>query len=358
MDEKKKDLTIYDLAEELKLSPSTVSRALNDHQSIGKKTKEAVQQLAKERGYRPNTIASSLRTNRSNTIGIMVPWINRPFISSMISGIEAAARAEGYHTIISQSHDSTELETENLQALYDSRISALIVSLAMETNGFQHFKLFSDNNIPIVFVDRIPHLSGVNKVQINNFDAAFKATQHLIEQGCRRIAHYGGARHQSIYKERMRGYTEALKKNHIEVDPAIIFNSDSLSDAEGTRLTEHILRMNHVPDGIFAANDKAAVAAIQCAKKHGIRIPDDLAIIGFNDDPVCEIVEPPLSSVYHPAPGLGKAAVDQAISMINGVGKNKTAVSGVVLDTHLVIRASSLRKQTRAIPQSTGQQTQ
>lgn len=344
MEDKKKGLTIYDLAEELNLSPSTVSRALNDHPGIGKKTKLAVKKLAKERGYRPNTIASSLRTNRSNTIGIMVPWINRPFISSLIAGIEEEAKAGGYHAIISQSHDSTDLETENLQALYDSRISALIVSLAMETTDYRHFELFSENDIPVIFVDRVPHGFGVSKVQINNFNAAFEATEHLIGQGCRRIAHFGGARHQSIYEERMQGYAAALKKNNMEVDPSIIFNSDSLSEEEGTRLTEIILSLEKAPDGLFVANDKAAVSAIQCAKKYGIRIPEDLAIIGFNDDPVCEIIEPSLSSVYHPARELGKVAVRQALSSINGEDTPRETDPRVTLDTHLVIRASSLRR--------------
>lgn len=343
MEERKKGLTIYDLAEELKLSPSTVSRALNDHHSIGNKTKKAVKKLAKERGYRPNTIASSLRTNRSNTIGILVSWINRPFISSLISGIEKEARAKGYQAIISQSHDSTELEIDNLQALYDSRISALIVSLAMETIDYSHFDLFKDSGIPVVFVDRIPDMLNISKVQINNFNAALEATEHLIEQGCKRIAHFGGARHQSIYKDRMLGYVAALKKNNLEVDESIILNANSLSEEEGTRLTEQVLDMPNPPDGIFCANDKAAVSAIQCAKKRGIKIPEELAIIGFNNDPICEIIDPPLSSVHHPAQEMGKAAVQKALSMIEGNGEIK-ANNRVILDTHLVIRASSKRK--------------
>lgn len=343
MQEKKKGVTIYDLAQELNVAPSTVSRALKDHHSIGKKTITAVKKLAEKRGYRPNTIASSLRTNRSNTIGIMVSWINRPFISSLISGIEKAARESGYHTIISQSNDNTEMEIENLQALYDSRISALIVSLAMETTDYSHFDLFPDNGIPIVFVDRIPTAQEVHKVHINNFNAAFEATEHLIEQGCKRIAHFGGARHQSIYEDRRMGYIAALKKNGLDIDESIIIQFSSLSAEEGTRLTDQILDSANPPDGIFCANDTAAVSAIQCAKRRGIKIPEELAIIGFNNDPICQIIDPPLSSVHHPAVEMGEAAVGQALAMLGGeIGAD--SASRKTLHTHVVIRESSNRK--------------
>ncbi|MCB0633030.1 MAG: LacI family DNA-binding transcriptional regulator [Saprospiraceae bacterium] len=343
MEDKKRDVTIYDLAEELNVSPSTVSRALNDHYSIGKETKKAVRELAKKRGYRPNTIASSLRTNRSFTIGVLVSWINRPFISSLISGVEKSAREAGYHVIISQSYDNTELEKENLQALYDSRISALIVSLAMGTQQYEHFDLFTNNGIPVVFVDRIPLMSGIHKVNINNFNAGFEATEHLIEQGCTRIAHFGGARHQSIYEDRRLGYIAALKKNNLEVDESLIIQFESLSAEEGSRLTEQVLSMEKRPDGIFCANDTAAVSAIQCAKQKGIAVPGELSIIGFNNDPICEIIDPPLSSIHHPAVEMGQVAIDQALGMLSGEIGTDTA-SSVTLDTHVVVRASSLRK--------------
>lgn len=347
MGNKKKAVTIHDLAQELNVSPSTVSRALNDHSSIGKQTKNAVKKLAKERGYRPNTIASSLRTNRSNTFGIMVSWINRPFISSLIAGIEEAARESGNRVIISQSHDHTELEKENLQALYDSRISALIVSLAMETVDYSHFDLFTRNGIPVVFVDRCPNRNDIHKVHINNFNAAFEATEHLISQGCQRIAHIGGGRHQSIYEDRRMGYIAALKKNNILVEEPLIIQATSLSAEEGMRLTEQLLDAPNPPDGIFCANDTTAVSAIRCAKRRGIKVPDELAVIGFNDDPICEIIDPPLSSVHHPATEMGSAAVRQALAILAGNQESPPA-SRVTLDTYVVARASSDRKKAKA----------
>lgn len=340
---KKKDVTIYDLAKELNVSPSTISRALNDHHSIGQKTKDAVKALAKKRGYRLNIIASSLRTNRSNIIGIMVPWINRAFISSLIAGVEEAARESGISIIISQSYDNKELEEINLQALYNSRMSALIVSTAMETTDYAHFDLFIKNDIPVVFVDRIPNIPNVHKVHINNFKAAFEATEHLIEQGCKRIAHFGGARHQLIYEDRRAGYIAALKKNNLEMDESIIFQASILSAEEGTKLTNQLLDLDHPPDGLFCANDTAAVSAVRCAKVRGVKVPEEFAIIGFNNDPICEIIDPPLSSVEHPAIDMGRAAIDQALILL-GIEKKMLSPSRVTLETSVVIRASSFKK--------------
>ncbi len=352
MGNKKKAVTIHDLAQELNVSPSTVSRALNGHPSIGKQTSKAVKKLAMERGYRPNTIASSLRTKRSNTFGIMAPWINRPFISSLIAGIEEAARESGNRVIISQSHDHTKLEKENLQALYDSRISALIVSLAMETVDYSHFDLFTKNGIPVVFVDRFPNRHDVHKVHINNFSAAFEATEHLIRQGCRRIAHIGGSRRQSIYEDRRLGYIAALRKNNLQVEESLIVQAVSLSAEEGMQLTEQLLDTPNPPDGIFCANDTTGVSAIRCAKRRGIRIPEGLAVIGFNNDPICEIIDPPLSSIHHPATEMGKAAVEQALAILAGKLETESP-SSVTLGTHVVVRASSDRTSVEK-PKSAG----
>lgn len=340
MKKKKKEVTIHDLAKELNLSASTVSRALNNQASIGKKTKQIVKKLAKERGYRPNTLAASLRTKQSNTLGVIVPKIDRPFISSLISGIENAAQKAGYQIIITQSNDNLEMEQKNVQTLFNSRISALIVSLAMSTQAYDHFDLFKDSNIPIVFVDRIPRQNKVEKVHINNFKAAFEATEHLIEQGCNRIAHLGGASHQQIYEDRKSGYLAALKKNNLEVEEVLILEANVLSAKEGEKMANALLSMKRPPDGIFCANDRSAVSAIRVAKERSIKIPNELAIIGFNNDPVCEIIEPALSSIYHPAKEMGKIVVEHILAKVEGKeeGKNR-----IVLDTHLIVRTSSKR---------------
>lgn len=339
---RKTGVTIYDLAAELNVSPSTVSRALQNHPSIGKTTIRAVKKLAVERGYRLNSIAASLRKQQTNNIGVLVSWINRPFISSLISGAEEAARAAGYNVLISQSHDSYENEKDNVKAFFESRICGLIVSLAMETKDYDHFNRFLENDTPVVFVDRIPeHLEG-HKVIIDNYAAAFKATKHLIEQGCRRIAHFGGALHQTVYRERRRGYEDALRQSQLPIDESLIFHGDVLSADEGLKMTARLLALPNPPEGIFSANDTAAVSAIQFAKSIGVRIPEQLAVIGFNNDPLCLIIDPPLSSVSHPAVEMGRIAIQQILRIKES--EENVITQTVTLNTEVIVRASSLRK--------------
>jgi DNA-binding LacI/PurR family transcriptional regulator len=339
---KKKEITIYDLAEELHLSASTVSRALKDHYSIGKKTKDAVKKLALQKDYRPNTLAASLRSNKTNTIGVIIPLINRPFISSMISGIEMAAKKAGYNVIISQSHDEYANEVANAEALYASRVTGLVVSLGMETQNYDHLRQFTQHNIPLVFVDRVTRELNTDLVVVDNAMAGFEATNHLIEQGCKRIAHIAGAQHRNIYKERLDGYVDALKKHKIAIDDSLIIHTKYLSPEEGDKCAEKLLQLDNPPDGIFCANDSTAISVIQYAKKHGIKIPDDLAVIGFNNDPLSEIIDPPLSTIAHPAVDMGRLAAQQVLKQkeLSDIVRSET----IVLKTTLIVRESSLRK--------------
>ncbi|HET8736820.1 MAG TPA: LacI family DNA-binding transcriptional regulator [Pricia sp.] len=341
--EKSKKITIYDLAKELQYSPSTISRALKDHESISKKTINLVKKAAKKRGYRPNNLAAGLRNNKTNTIGILISRINRPFIASLISGIEEKARKEGYNVIISQSNDIYENEVNNAILLYDRSVSGLIVSLAMETTDMSHFQQFIDHGIPVVFVDRVPAKINSYKVVIDNYRAGYLATKHLIEQGCKKIAHYGGAPHRNIYEDRRNGYLDALKEFGLPVDEELVIYFNTLSFEEGEQATNRLLDMAEPPDGIFSANDTAAVSAIISAKKRGIKIPEQLAIIGFNDDPIASIVDPPLSTVSHPATKMGQIAAK--IILDHSVKDHDVNVSEItVLHTEVIVRKSSLRK--------------
>lgn len=340
---KKNGITIYDLAKELNLSPSTVSRALHDHPSIGKDTIKLIKELARARGYRRNIVAANLRKQETTNIGIIAPWIDRPFLSGLISGAEKAAREAGYHMLISQSQDSYAHEIDNAKALFDSRVCGLIVSLAMETRDFAHFKPFTDSDTPVVFADRIPpvQIKG-HKVMVDNYQAGFTATQHLIEQGCRRIAHFGGSLSQQIYTDRRQGYIDALRAHGLPIEETYILNGNNLSAEEGFRFTNMLLDLPNPPDGLFSANDTAAVSAIQCAKSRGVRIPQELAVIGFNNDPVCQIIEPELSSLGHPAMDMGRFAVEQLLSAMHA--EEPIPYMTTVLSTELVVRASSKRK--------------
>lgn len=338
----KRDITIYDIANELKVSPSTVSRALKNHFSIGKEMTETIKKYAQKRGYRPNNIAASLRKNKTNTIGVMIPWINRPFISSLISGIEEIATQNGFNVIISQSHDNYKNEVEIAKSLYDSRVGGVVVSLAMQTTNYDHFNQFLTNKIPIVFVDRVSDKFPADKVVIDNFAAGYTATEHLILQGCRRIAHFGGAQHRNVYHDRQRGYMEALRNYNLPIDEAIIINGDLLSSEEGHKMTQFLLDLPVPPDAIFSANDTAAVSAIQVAKKRGVKIPSELAVIGFNNDPLSLIIDPPLSTIGHPAVDMGKIATQQVLKH----RENTEIVSSemITLKTELIIRESTHRE--------------
>ncbi|MDF9799499.1 DNA-binding LacI/PurR family transcriptional regulator [Catalinimonas alkaloidigena] len=340
MKKNNKEVTIYDIARELEVSPATVSRALQDHHSIGKKTTKAVKKLAQKLGYHPNTVASSLRRNRTNTIGVIVPMIHRPFIASLISGIEETVSKKGYNVIISQTYDVYEKEVINARTLYSSRVAGLIFSLSMETSNYEHFHSFLHKNIPLVSIDRIAEEIDTDRVIIDNYAAGFKATEHLISMGCTRIAHFGGAQHRNIYDGRQRGYIDALKSHNLPIDEDLIVHN-KLSMEEGQKSTEHLLGLAEPPDGIFSANDSAAVGAIQYAKAKGIRIPQELSIVGFNDDPISSIIEPSLTTISHPAFDMGKIAAQQVLK--NREHTDIVQSQTIVLKTELIQRASSLK---------------
>ncbi|WP_029036527.1 LacI family DNA-binding transcriptional regulator [Salinimicrobium xinjiangense] len=346
---RKKEVTIYDLAKELNYSPSTISRALNNHKSIGKKTIKEIQKVANELGYRPNSVAASLRSNKSKTIGIMVARINSPFMSTLISGVEDAAKKAGYNVIISQSNELYDNEVTNAKALYDSRIGGLIVSLAMETTSTDHFRQFQEKDIPIVFVDRVPKDFNSYRVIIDNYAAGFRATKHLIDQGCTKIAHFAGSQHVNVYNMRKKGYLDALEESNIKIDPELVINLPTMSLEEGTEAMRKLLKIDNSPDGLFSANDAAAVGAILVAKEEGVKIPEELAVIGFNDDPVASIVEPSLSTVSHPARKMGELSIQRILDHSKtSLGSSVSEIT--MLDTEVIIRNSSLKKTNESIP--------
>lgn len=342
--EENKHVTIYDLAQRLNLATSTISRALKDHHSISEKTIKKVKKTADEMGFVPNTLAAGLRGNKTRTIGVLIPTVTQPFLSSLISGIEICAKKSGYSVIIMQSHDSYEEEVNMAKALYSNRVSGVICSLAMETRDSSHFKQFSKNNIPLVFVDRVPKDYNTYRVVIDNYAAGYKATKHLIDQGCKRIAHLtAGSEFGNLYSERKRGYMAALTEHNLPLNDEMIINLKSVTYEEGVKATNSLLNLNPVPDGLFASGDIIAVSAIQTAKKKGLKIPRDLAIIGFNNDPISEIIDPNLSTITHPAEKMGKAAAE---IIINDLESSNTddAKEITFLNTEVLIRQSSKKK--------------
>lgn len=341
MNNRNKDITIYDVAQALSVSATTVSRALRDHHSIGKETKKKVKKMALAMGYEPNVIASGLRKKKTYTIGVLVSYVNRPFISALISGIEEVASKNNYHVIISQSYDSYAKEVENLKALYNIRVDGLIVSLAMETTHYSHFKPFLQKNYPFVFADRVAYEMESDKVLVDNFNAAYEATSHLIERGYKRIGHLAGAQHRHVYRQRLEGYLAALKSHNVEPDTSLIYHSN-LKHEDGRDGAKLFLNLPERPDSVFSANDTAAVGFMQFVEENGFSIPQDMGVIGFNNDPVSMIVKPQLSTIDHPAMEIGKKAAELVLDKISGKS-HTTMAHTITFKTKLIARGSTLK---------------
>lgn len=336
-------ITITKLAEQLSLSPSTVSRALQNHPSIGKKTSVKVQKLAKELGYFPNSVASSLRRKKTNLIGIIVPRIDRHFHSLAISGIEEVANKAGYYVAILQTNDSYQREIENVKMLLSNRADGIIGCLALETKKYDHFLQIKEHNVPLVFFDRVCYEIESSRVLIDDFEAAFKVCEHLISVGCKRIAHIAGNQNSAIFRNRLEGYLAALQKHNMAADENLICYANTLTSEEGKIFTNQLLQLPQVPDGLFCANDITAISAIQVAKEVNLKIPENLAVAGFSNTPAATIIEPPLTSVDDHAFEMGQAAARLLIRQIEDNNKNIVSET-VTIRNDLVIRGSSFAK--------------
>jgi len=334
--------TIKDIARELGISPSTVSRALKDHPDISVKTKRAVNELAAKLKYRPNAIALSLRSSKSNVIGVIIPEIVHHFFSSVISGIEDVAYNAGYNVMICQSNESYSRELSSAQALLASRVDGLLVSASKETNNFEHFANIQSNGIPLVFFDRIGRGLHTDSVVVDDVEGAYKATKHLIEQGCKRIVHLAGPPNLLIGQKRARGYIKALKEFNLPVINEYLVHCDTYENA--LKMVPQLLQLPEKPDGIFAVNDLTAIAAISAAKKLGFHIPSDLAVVGFTNGLSAKIADPQLSSIEQRGYDMGEAAANILLKRIAAPLLEGEKAERKTLQTELIIRESSLRK--------------
>ena len=337
-----KEVTIYDIAKIMLLSPATVSRALNDHPAINSKTKLSVMSKAAELGYRSNTFASNLRRKSTNTLGVIVPRLDSSFMSAVLAGMEAVANQAGYNLLISQSLESHGKEKTNVKTMYNSRVDGLLVSVAYDTEGFEHFENFVKKNIPVLFFDRVFDHPACASIVIDNVRAGFEITSHLIERGCRRIMHVTGNLKRNVYADRYQGYMNALTANGLAPDESLVLVTD-LSQKAGAEAIEQLAKMHEKPDGIFIANDICAVACVQALKKRGYNIPEDIAVAGFNNDPVSQVIEPNLTTFFYPGREMGEVAVRTMINHLKGIQKMDTA-NKVILKSELIVRASSMKK--------------
>jgi LacI family transcriptional regulator len=340
---KPKEVTIYDLARKLNISIATVSRALKDDPVVSKKTKKKIFELAEEMGYRYNHFARNLREQRTYTVGVIVPRLNSYFMSTVIAGIESVANNEGYNLIISQSSESAEKEINSAKTMFNNRVDGLLVSLAYDTEDIKHFDQFFRKNIPLIFFDRVMDHPDCTNVLIDNRRGAYEATTHLIGQGCRRIVHITATPKRNVYVDRLAGYKQALADNKIPFrEDYVLVNN--LSQEAGVQAAEAILKMDPLPDAVFVANDNCAVGCMQALKNAGIRIPQDIAFVGFNNDPVSTVIEPNLTTINYPGYKMGEMAAGSLINHLNGV-TSIDATNTILLRSELIIRASSMKSE-------------
>jgi LacI family transcriptional regulator len=334
-----KELTIYDLAERLNMSIATVSRALNDHPAVNKNTRRKVCELAEAIGYRKNNFASGLRKQKSDTIGLIVHELNSQFIASVLSGIEKVATEAAYNVIIGHSSESTEKEMENAQNLFHQRVDGLIVSLAYDTDNLSHYDPFIQRGIPIVFFDRVRKNAPGIKVVIDNYRAGYDATVHLIQQGCSRLMHITGHLTQNVYADRLDGFKKALQEYSLPFEPHQLMVTE-LGEEAGVKVARQIMDMETKPDGLFFTNDLCAAVCMTGLKEAGIKIPEDIAIVSFNNDTISRIVEPKLTTINYAGQEMGEVAAKNLINQLRDGNSDQNHYT-VVLKSRLMIRKSS-----------------
>jgi len=338
----KKAVTIKDIARMLGISKSTVSRALGGRSDIHPETKQKILELAGQLNYEPNALAINLKQQRTNTIGVIVPETINRFFARTVGGIQKGADMAGVNVMICQSNESYIAEKKNIQSLVSSRVDGLIVSISRETDRSDHFASLIEKGIPLVFVDRICQDIHASHVMTNNYDIALQGTEHLISQGCQRIAFVAGPQHLFNSKARLEGYLDALRKHNMPIKESYILHSHYRSD-KVEEYTRYLLNLPQRPDAVFAINDYAAIEMMHVLKKSGLRIPQDIAILGFNNENICRFVEPSLSSIEHPAHDIGIAAAE---ILINQIRHHDMRSERRIIQSKLVIRESSLLKGT------------
>jgi len=337
-----KVITIYDIAERLKLAPSTISRGLQNNPAVNPRTRKKIFDMANEMGYRFNTFARNLRKQKTNMIGVIVPRLNSYFISAILAGIEKEINGAGYSMLISQSLELEENEIKYAKAMLHNRVDGLIVNLAADTRNLDHFDEYVRHHIPLLFVDRVIENDDFNKVVINNTKGGYDITKHFIEQGCTRIAYLTGNLMRNVYADRKAGYQKALAEHQIPYEDKLVLETD-LTEESSIKAAKQILAMKNRPDALFVANDLSAVICMKVFKDAGLKIPEDMAIAGFNNDIISRISAPMLTTVNYPGEEMGKIAARHLINQVNGESEPELT-NTIILKSQLIIRASSLKK--------------
>lgn len=327
--------TIHDIAKILKVSPSTVSRALNDNPRISRLKREEIQKLAQEKGYSRNSLAYSLRRGKTQTAGVIIPRITRFFFSSVIGGLEEVLRTAGYNLIICQTEEDHLKEAQNLKTLLDMQVDVIFISLSAGTIKTDHIREIIKSGKRIIMFDRVDEKLNVEMVKLNDYEGAFKSVKHMLDQGYRRIIHFAGPENLTVYKERKEGYLDALKDNNISFSKII---SNVITRESGKKAFYKIIKENNSPDAIFAASDFSALGAILSARELNISVPENVGIAGFANEPFTEYVYPGITSTDQKGRLMGQRIAELFIDDPEGNKKHKEIIS-----PELIIRKSTLK---------------
>ena len=335
----KKYISTSDIAKALGLSPSTVSRALNNSYKISEKTKLKVQNYAKSVGYQKNFHAASLIQKSTKIIGLVVPSTTNYFLNRIVKGITSVLYPNGYELIIMQSNEDSEREVQILSFLRSIRVDGIIYAPAHNTQSFHHIEEILASKMPFINYDR--KLIGLDcpKVLCDDRHGAKAATQHLIDIGSKRIVHLGGPASAINANDRYDGYCSAMKSNGLEVDPNLVFRTEfSILEKETLNVIDQVFQLDPLPDAIFAANDELSMGCMNKAKSMGLRIPEDIAFVGYDDDTTCQFTSPTLSTVKNPIFDMG---VNTAVKCLEIINNAPNAPESVTLLPQLIIRGSS-----------------
>lgn len=337
---RKSRTTITNIARELNISPSTVSRALNNHPAISKKTRDSVIKLADKLNYQPNLLALNLLMKRTNTIGVIVPEITSYFFSSIISGIQDLLNPLGVNMMIGQSNESLEEEKSILRSFASIRVDGFLISPSSETRDFDHFNILTENNIPLVIFDRDCEGIEADKVFVDEYKGAYQVVEYLIKTGCRRIAHITGPSVLSTAKHRLEAYKDALKFYNLPLRNEYIVESLGFTPEHGIEPTKQLLALSIPPDAIFTINDGVAIGAMYVLSEAGIVIPDEISIVGFDDDPYSCYFKPSLSTVRQPTYEMGMLSARILMKRIKS-NNDITKIRIERLFPELIVRGSS-----------------
>ncbi|WP_372755700.1 LacI family DNA-binding transcriptional regulator [Mariniflexile sp.] len=336
----KKKTTIKDIASVLKISPAAVSKALHDDSRISAKTKAAVKKVAAELNYQPNHLASALRKGKSNLVGVIVPRANSNFFSSVIQNIEEVLNKEGYNIIITQSHESFKKECNNIDTLLFTQVDGIIASMANETISLDYYEKIKSKGIPLILFDRGENDLNVDYIGINDYNSSHMIVEHLVEQGCKRIAHIGGYKRTRIFNNRIKGYIDAIKKHNLPLDSELLIESN-LTIEDGREKMIQLLALKNRPDAVYVAGDYAALGALQVLNEQNINIPKDIALVGFGNEPFTAMVTPAMSSIEQHSAEIGKLAALKFLEHAKKEPFVKQTLNKVILDAELIVRDSS-----------------